>query len=62
MLGDGGTPLSKLKAAIGEYRAREVDPSEDDLNLLRSIIDALKAELVALEAARPVPERGGEGK
>jgi hypothetical protein len=62
MLGEGGTPLDKLLAAIGEYRAREVDPMDDDLKLLRSIIDALKAELVALETTQPVPARGGDGK
>ena len=60
MLGEGGTPLDKLLAAIREYQAREVDPSEDDLKLLRSIIDGLKAELVALQTAGPMPARGGD--
>ena len=51
MLGEGGTPLAKLLAAIHEYQARDVDPSEseEDLKLLRSLIDDLKAELAVLE-------------
>ena len=63
MLGEGGTPLDKVLAAIREFQAREVDPSEgeDDLKLLRSIIDALKAELAA-QTARAVHAVGCDDK
>ncbi|HLQ17271.1 MAG TPA: hypothetical protein VK256_15605 [Candidatus Eisenbacteria bacterium] len=52
-----------MLTAIREYRAREVDPSEseDDLKRLRSIIDALKAEL-ATQTARAVQAVGGDDK
>jgi hypothetical protein len=42
MQGEGGTPLSKLEAAVREFRAREdrrVDPQR-----LRAVIDALDGE------------------
>jgi hypothetical protein len=42
MLGEGGTPLSRLQAAVREFQAREerrVDPRE-----LRVVIDALEGE------------------
>jgi hypothetical protein len=60
MLGEGGTPLSKLLAAIREYQAREIDPRDDDLKRLRDRIDALKAEL-AIYSTRdtPEPQSGG---
>jgi hypothetical protein len=45
MLGEGGTPLDELLAAIRKYQAREVDPGDDDLKALRAGIDALKNEL-----------------
>src|SRR3981189_1081451 len=48
MLGEGGTPLEKLLAAIREYQAREVDPLEDDLKLLRSGMDGLESEFSAM--------------
>ena len=44
MLGEGGTPLEKLLAAIRKYQAREVDPRDDDLKLLRSGMDGLEGE------------------
>jgi Domain of unknown function (DUF222)/HNH endonuclease len=47
MLGEGGTPLSELQAAVREFQAREdrrVDPKG-----LRSVIDALECEF-AVEA------------
>ncbi|GAC1645141.1 MAG: hypothetical protein NVS9B11_16020 [Candidatus Dormibacteraceae bacterium] len=56
MLGEGGTPLDKLLAAIGEYRAREVDPSEDDLKALRGGMDGLESEFSAM--ARRAQRRG----
>jgi len=63
MLGEGGTPLEKVLTAIREYQAREVDPSEGeaDLKLLRSIIDALKAELSA-QTARTLQAVGCDGQ
>ena len=50
MLGEGGTPLDKLLAAIHEFLAREVDPAEDDLEGLRAVIDELKAEFAICSA------------
>src|SRR6266702_8089955 len=45
MLGEGGTPLSRLQAAVREFQAREarrVDPKG-----LRGVIDALEGEFAA---------------
>ena len=45
MLGEGGTPLSRLQAAVREFQAREerrVDPKT-----LRGVIDALEGEFAA---------------
>ena len=42
MLGEGGTPLSKLKAAIREFQAREDRPVDNAE--LRQLIDALECE------------------
>src|SRR5712692_1403234 len=45
MLGEGGTPLSRLQAAVREFQAREdrrVDPKG-----LRVVIDALECEFAA---------------
>src|SRR5258706_13836204 len=45
MLGEGGTPLSRLLGAVREFQAREerrVDPKE-----LRVVIDALEGEFSA---------------
>ena len=45
MLGEGGTPLSNLEAAVREFQAREdrcVDPKG-----LRAVIDALEGEFAA---------------
>ncbi len=45
MLGEGGTPLSKLQAAVREFQARDdrrVDPKD-----LRAVIDALEGEFAA---------------
>ena len=45
MLGEGGTPLSKLQAAVREFQARDdrrVDPKG-----LRAVIDALEREFAA---------------
>jgi hypothetical protein len=47
MSGEGGTPLSKLQAALREFRARE--DRRVDLKGLRACIDALEAEF-AVEA------------
>jgi len=64
MLGEGGTPLDELLEAIREYRARPLDPNEDedDLKLLRSVIDMLKAKLAALETEEAVQAVGGDAK
>ena len=64
MLGEGGTPLEKLLAAIREYQARPLDPNEDedDLKLLRSIIDGLNADLAALETEEAVQAVEGDDK
>ena len=56
MLGEGGTPLEKLIGAIHEYQAREVDPLDDDLKLLRSGMDGLESEFSAM--ARRAQQRG----
>src|SRR4030081_311814 len=45
MLGDGGTPLSKLQAAVREVQAREV--RQVDNKELRIVIDALEGEFCA---------------
>jgi hypothetical protein len=45
MLGEGGTPLSKLMAAIREFQAREDRPV--DIKELRAGIDALESEFCA---------------
>jgi hypothetical protein len=49
MLGEGGTPLSELKAAVREFQARE--DRRADLKDLRGVIDALELEF-AVEARR----------
>jgi hypothetical protein len=56
MSGVGGTPLSKLQAAVREFQARELDPSDDDPKLLRSVMDALEFEFSSM--ARRVQRRG----
>src|ERR1700682_5227795 len=56
MLGEGGTPLEKLLAAIREFQARELDPSEDDLPRLRAGMDGLEKEFSAM--ARRAKQRG----
>src|SRR5712664_2368055 len=45
MLGEGGSPLSKLMAAIREFQARE--DRQVDIKELRSGIDALEGEFCA---------------
>src|SRR6202171_667050 len=56
MLGEGGTPLEKLLAAILEYQARELDPSEDNLPRRRAGMDGLEKEFSAM--ARRAKLRG----
>src|SRR6202171_1259550 len=56
MLGEGGTPFTKLKAVARDYRVREVDPSEDDLPGLRAVIDGLESVFSAM--ARRAKQRG----
>jgi hypothetical protein len=56
MLGEGGTPLDKVLAGIREYQARELDPSEDDLERLRAGMDGLESEFSAM--ARRAKQRG----
>ena len=41
MLGEGGTPLSKLEAAVREFQARD---ERVDLKDFRAVIDALEGE------------------
>jgi hypothetical protein len=48
MLGEGGSALSKLEAAIRRYQADE--SREIDLKGLRQVIDELKAKLAQVEA------------
>jgi hypothetical protein len=56
MLGEGGTPFEKLKAAARDYQVREVDPRDDDLIGLRAVIDGLESEFSAM--ARRSHQRG----
>jgi hypothetical protein len=56
MLGEGGTPLEKLLAAIRDYQARDLDPGEDDLQRLRAGMDGLESEFSAM--ARRAKQRG----
>src|SRR6202158_2656835 len=56
MLGEGGTPLDTVLAAIREFQARELDPSEDDLPRLRAGMDGLEKEFSAM--ARRAKQRG----
>jgi hypothetical protein len=55
MLGEGGTPLSKLMAAIREFQARE--GRHVDIKELRAAIDALEGEF---SANARVSQRSGE--
>src|SRR5712671_4246716 len=48
MQGEGGTPLSKLEAAIREFQARELDSGDDDPKRLRAAIDALELEFSSM--------------
>ncbi|HEV2034135.1 MAG TPA: DUF222 domain-containing protein, partial [Candidatus Dormibacteraeota bacterium] len=54
MLGEGGTPLSHLKAAVREFQARE--DRRVDLKDLRAVIDALEGEFAS--EARSCQETG----
>src|SRR6202022_1848593 len=56
MLGEGGTPLDTVLAAIREFQARELDPSEDDLQSFRAGMDGLESEFSAM--ARRAKQRG----
>src|SRR3981081_2685878 len=56
MLGEGGTPLDRVLAAIREYQARELDPSEADPPRLRAGMEGLESEFSAM--ARRAKERG----
>jgi hypothetical protein len=56
MLGEGGTPLDEVLAAIRKYLDREVDPSEDDLPRLRAGMDGLEKDFSAM--ARRAKLRG----
>jgi hypothetical protein len=47
MLGEGGTALSKLEAAIREFQASKGRRVE--FKGLRTVIDALKCELASVE-------------
>jgi hypothetical protein len=52
----GDTPLSKLQAAVREFQARELDPSEDDPKRMRSLIDAMELEFASM--VRRAQQRG----
>src|SRR2546425_9359337 len=56
MQGAGGTPLSKLEAAIREFQARELDSGDDDPKRLRAAIDALEGEFSSV--VRRAQKRG----
>jgi hypothetical protein len=56
MLGEGGTPLEKVLAAIREYQARDPDPENDNLRSLRAGMDGLESEFSAM--ARRAQQRG----
>jgi hypothetical protein len=56
MQGEGGTPLSKLEAAVREFQAREVEPSDEDPKRMRALMDALEAEFSSM--VRRVQLRG----
>src|ERR1700687_4639856 len=56
MLGEGGTPLDEVLAAIRKYLDRELDPSEDDLPRLRAGMDGLEKDFSAM--ARRAKLRG----
>src|SRR5438445_12493018 len=56
MQGEGGTPLSKLEAAIREFQARELDSGDDDPKRLRAAIDALEGEFSSV--VRRAQKRG----
>src|SRR6202048_1895257 len=56
MLGEGGTPLDTVLAAIREFQARELDPSEDDLLRLGAAMDGLEKEFSAMP--RRAKQRG----
>src|SRR6266851_4149209 len=54
MQGEGGTPLSKLAAAVREFRARD---ERVDLNEFRGVIDELEGEF-SIEAR--LAQRAGD--
>jgi hypothetical protein len=59
MLGEGGTPLSKLLEAIREFQARE--DRRVDLKGLRAVIDGLNDELAfEIRASLAHPGRPAE--
>ncbi|TMC00957.1 MAG: hypothetical protein E6J40_00720, partial [Chloroflexi bacterium] len=41
-------PLSKLEAAVREFQARELDPTEDDPKRVRAVIDGLEVEFCSM--------------
>ncbi len=55
MSGEGGTPLSKLEAAVRAFQASR-DSADDDPKRMRSLIDALELEFCAM--VRQVQKRG----
>ena len=56
MLGEGGTPLSELEAAVREFQSRELDSSDDDPKRMRALMDALELEFSAM--VRRAQQRG----
>src|SRR5712664_2781871 len=55
MLGEGGTPLSKLEATIRDFH-RDHEPSDDDPKRLRAAVDALELDFSAM--VRRAQQRG----
>src|SRR5712664_3479317 len=55
MSGEGGTPLSKLEAAVRAFQASR-DSTDDDPRRMRALIDALELEFCAM--VRRVQKRG----
>src|SRR5712691_5657969 len=48
MLGEGGTPLSELEAAIRKFHACDPQQKDEDPKRMRSVIDALELEFSSM--------------
>ncbi len=56
MLGEGGTPLSTLEAAVHEFQARDPELNDEDPKRMRALIDALDGEFSSM--VRRAQQRG----